>query len=228
VLSGHLIDIIEEVSSVGGFNTRSVEFVESKPQFNDQDLAHEAEMAKVARAHQRGRYLTGETKFNAYWKTLIAGAYQPEEEADLRADFELKNRIAKIVRFFGMWYMQKMSGSLVLIIIYALAMFLFGGLYKKETRERMTGTGKFANSPRFWTRHAFIDRRMMRSKVGFIGLVPRLAIPGDRICVFEGGKVPLILRPNGVLWELIGDSYIHGIMMGEAFEQERCIKYTLI
>jgi hypothetical protein len=42
------------------------------------------------------------------------------------------------------------------------------------------------------------------------------AKPGDLVCVFYGGKVPFLLRPK-TLWEyeLLGPTYVHGVMDGE-------------
>jgi hypothetical protein len=33
----------------------------------------------------------------------------------------------------------------------------------------------------------------------------------------EGGQTPLILRSNGWAFDLVGDSYVHGMMKGELF-----------
>jgi hypothetical protein len=62
-------------------------------------------------------------------------------------------------------------------------------------------------------------RRMIRTAGGFIGLAPRLAMEGDHIAICKGGKVPLVLRAKDEkTWELIGDSYIHGVMDGRVWE----------
>lgn len=37
-----------------------------------------------------------------------------------------------------------------------------------------------------------------------------------------GGKVPLVVRSQGENWELVCESYVHGVMQGEAFEPEKC------
>lgn len=42
--------------------------------------------------------------------------------------------------------------------------------------------------------------------------------PGDYVCVILGCDVPLVLRPVGDYYELIGDCYIDGIMEGEAMK----------
>jgi hypothetical protein len=65
-------------------------------------------------------------------------------------------------------------------------------------------------------------RMMFRTKKGYIGMGPRLAKPKDRIALFVGGRVPLIIRESGDAWELIGDTYVHGIMHGKVFDQARC------
>ena len=34
----------------------------------------------------------------------------------------------------------------------------------------------------------------------------------DRVCIFPGSTVPLVLRKDGVFWEFVQDAYVHGIM----------------
>ncbi|KAK0707554.1 hypothetical protein B0H67DRAFT_316383 [Lasiosphaeris hirsuta] len=55
---------------------------------------------------------------------------------------------------------------------------------------------------------------------GFYCLVPRVSRPGDKCCVLRGLGVPFIIREswkNGDLArKLLGESYIHGLMHGEA------------
>lgn len=65
-------------------------------------------------------------------------------------------------------------------------------------------------------------RRMIRTRGGYIGLASALVEPGDGVFVVKGSKVPLLLRPSGEDWRLVGDSYVHGIMQGEAFEESLC------
>lgn len=43
---------------------------------------------------------------------------------------------------------------------------------------------------------------------------------GGLVCVIFGCDVPLVLRPVGSHYELIGDCYVEGIMEGEAMEGE--------
>ncbi|KAI0002681.1 heterokaryon incompatibility protein-domain-containing protein [Xylariaceae sp. FL0662B] len=51
---------------------------------------------------------------------------------------------------------------------------------------------------------------------GHFAAVPKRAREGDVICLFDGGRVPYVLRPcdNGY-FELVGECYVHGLMHGE-------------
>ena len=61
--------------------------------------------------------------------------------------------------------------------------------------------------------------RFCTTRKGYIGFVPYDAKLGDEICVVHGAVVPFVLRKlteSGKAYKLIGESYIHGIMYGEA------------
>ena len=61
----------------------------------------------------------------------------------------------------------------------------------------------------------------MLTEKGRLGLVPGLTTEvGDVCCIFLGASVPCILKPaNNGRYQLVGDSYIHGVMGGELMEQ---------
>jgi hypothetical protein len=63
-------------------------------------------------------------------------------------------------------------------------------------------------------------RRMARTTKGYIGLVPKDAQPGDCIVLLMGVSVPVVLRPSGQRWKLMGESYVEGIMNGELWKKE--------
>lgn len=42
--------------------------------------------------------------------------------------------------------------------------------------------------------------------------------PGDIVCVLFGAQVPFILRRKDSRYQLVGESYVHGIMYGEAIK----------
>lgn len=63
-----------------------------------------------------------------------------------------------------------------------------------------------------------LGRRFIVTKAGYYGLVPAMADIGDNCCIIQGARAAYILRPVlGVddHFEMIGEAYIHGAMMGE-------------
>ncbi|MCJ1406318.1 hypothetical protein MMC19_000383 [Ptychographa xylographoides] len=70
------------------------------------------------------------------------------------------------------------------------------------------------------------NRKFLKSSTrGLFGLAPTQAQESDIICILYGCSVPVILREHntdtGDYFELIGESYIHGMMDGDAMIGER-------
>ncbi len=66
------------------------------------------------------------------------------------------------------------------------------------------------------------NRRPYRTRdAGYVGMGPCEAQPGDVIAIFPGAQTPFVLRPRADLgpghFELVGETYCHGIMDGEAW-----------
>ncbi|KAI0190289.1 heterokaryon incompatibility protein-domain-containing protein [Xylaria flabelliformis] len=73
---------------------------------------------------------------------------------------------------------------------------------------------------------------VVRTEKGYIGLAPATVRPGDVVILCKGGKKPLIVRPaynerDSKRFTLIGDTYLHGIMEGEAWDESYCHPITL-
>jgi hypothetical protein len=73
------------------------------------------------------------------------------------------------------------------------------------------------------------------TRKGYVGIVPSGAQVGDEVCVFDGGAVPFVLRKNygregDIIYELVGEGYIHGIMYGEVlgFKHGEELKFHII
>ena len=68
-----------------------------------------------------------------------------------------------------------------------------------------------------------IERRFAWCENEWLCLLPAGTLKDDRIVLAEGGRVPLVLRPDGDgYYMFIGEAYVHGIMDGEAFRPELC------
>ena len=62
---------------------------------------------------------------------------------------------------------------------------------------------------------------LMMTERRILGNVSDAVAPGDIVTVVLGGSVPLVLRPCGSHFELVGECYLHGFMDGEAFIEAR-------
>jgi hypothetical protein len=76
---------------------------------------------------------------------------------------------------------------------------------------------------------ATTDRKFFITKKGYIGLGPKEIERDDEVAVLVGGHTPFVLRRASEkvidselgtkqCYTLVGDSYIHGLMDGKAFE----------
>ncbi|KAK0614312.1 hypothetical protein B0T14DRAFT_499612 [Immersiella caudata] len=72
------------------------------------------------------------------------------------------------------------------------------------------------------------ERRMGACEKGYLCLLPKTTRVGDKLAVLRGGRVPVILRTrdDGTI-EFIGEAYVHGIMNGEAFEEDKCAEMRI-
>ncbi|KAN0122842.1 Heterokaryon incompatibility protein (HET) domain containing protein [Hyaloscypha variabilis] len=75
-----------------------------------------------------------------------------------------------------------------------------------------------------WTQWEWLPRDTCWNRVlfttskGYMGVGPKVSKAGDVVCVLGGGTVPILLRPANGHFQVVGESYVHGIMEGEAVQ----------
>jgi hypothetical protein len=172
----------------------------------------------VAGVYTGGKYVSGGTKEEAFWKTLIAG-YPFDANTDfnkIKADYRAWNSV--ILRFGSLrrWIPNSLLVALVTLKIVAeglrtfFALTFFLPLYDRS------------HEPFNEMIQCVAQRKLFRTMKGFVGLAPELAKKGDSVALFKGGRLPLIIRQQGENWIIVGDCYVHGMMDGEVFNVERC------
>ncbi|PQE17503.1 heterokaryon incompatibility protein [Rutstroemia sp. NJR-2017a BBW] len=67
-----------------------------------------------------------------------------------------------------------------------------------------------------------VQRRIMLSEQGYLGLITQDARLGDRIALIKGIRVPVVLRSSGGKWELVCEMYLLGAMQGELWDESKC------
>jgi hypothetical protein len=65
-----------------------------------------------------------------------------------------------------------------------------------------------------------VGRRPFITSEGYVGIGPAKLQAEDVVVIICGTEVPLLLRPCGGVYELIGEAYVDGIMDGELMEKD--------
>ncbi|KAG7153063.1 Heterokaryon incompatibility protein 6 like [Verticillium longisporum] len=97
-------------------------------------------------------------------------------------------------------------------------------LSPEETHERMQLGSRWVTSAQY----RCYSRRLAVTEKGYLALIPPLAEVGDMVAVIPGTAVPFILREKGYdvdmsekVYTLVGESYVHGLMNGEAADESK-------
>ncbi|KUJ18513.1 HET-domain-containing protein [Mollisia scopiformis] len=163
-------------------------------------------------------YPTGESVNNAFARTLIAGA-------SIVAEF--RNPTARVVvedayNYFKYLLTQSISNM-------QPANMGDVNIKWQEWDDAVVSASKQYMSfleEAAWGRVFFITER------GYMGLGPMSAFAGDEVAVLCGGKTPYILsrdaNQKSSNFRLIGEVYIHGLMKGEAFQENKELREIVL
>ncbi|KAI0403183.1 putative heterokaryon incompatibility protein [Xylaria palmicola] len=163
----------------------------------------------------RGPYGTGISLAEALWRTLIgdrtpAGA-RPAESA-------FSEYYQALVRYIDVW--RKLFGPDMQLLEPDIGAEEQARMTTAITKD-LTDLGRFLN-----VSGAHVRERMVAvTERGYIGVVPPYSKVGDAVFIISGAQVPFLLRPqvdtedtgvsSGGKWQLVGESYFHGMMDGE-------------
>ncbi|KAF2461213.1 hypothetical protein BDY21DRAFT_334665 [Lineolata rhizophorae] len=137
----------------------------------------------------------GDDVINAYWKTLIAGATENNEEVD--ADYG---------RHFINWYAKFGAGLLDTSGVPRIdsevtneeGVLIYGGCVFDAT----------------------VGRRLALTNKGFLGLFPAGSKDGDVIVLLSGAKFPSVVRLLSDGHLLLGECYVHGAWPDELMDDK--------
>ncbi|KAK3985339.1 heterokaryon incompatibility protein-domain-containing protein [Cladorrhinum sp. PSN332] len=171
------------------------------------------EWEQVTRVRLGGQYRGGpELMLDAYWKTLLGGHVDAENEAAQAREFHRFDMIskhgAKALQSLGLpawpWIMLLTPHNISVLLFRALVI-----------RRDILG---------FWAELGILRQIgiLHLTSDGYIGLAPPAARVGDLVSLVKGAKVPLVIRKDGEGWELVGESYVHGAMEGEVWDERKC------
>ncbi|KAH8807101.1 heterokaryon incompatibility protein-domain-containing protein [Xylogone sp. PMI_703] len=228
VLSGHMVDRISEVSSI--ITPPVVDQLEMKLLSQKLDDKKDAEESKVLAGmaayfdvlmeiedlarplDQDLVYPTNESRNRAFWRTLCTDVAPGELDA-AEAAFLSWQKGMKAPRFLKKYRVNKFAG------LYNYLAAVGQGV----TDIIYDGDGQFG----VLLKAAWFSRFAITEK-GYFALVSATAKAGDEVAIFKGGRVPLLVRRQAEQWCLLGETYVHGIMHGEAFDENACKEMEIV
>ena len=174
------------------------------------------EWEKLVKAHCSNRYPTGETWSRAFHHALRCGKMGLEEGEVLPLG-EIDHMTWRMRSIRLLHYLHLDTFPSMIVWTKDLLQKAKPGIWgSNEDQEKYTATSADLLA-------ASIGRIMV-SKEGYIGLVPKESRTGDVIMLVKGCLVPLVMRKDVQtgMWRLVGGCYVHGIMRGERFKEEEC------
>ncbi|KAG7104842.1 Heterokaryon incompatibility protein 6 like [Verticillium longisporum] len=160
-------------------------------------------------------YTNGQSHEEALWRTLVCDA--PSVGTGELASGSGMDWPADPV--YGLWYRYGMR-HLVQVPLDDEDR----ALSPEEIHERMQLGSRWVTSAQF----RCYSRRLAVTEKGYLALIPPLTEVGDMVAVIPGTAVPFILRGKGYdddmnekVYTLVGESYVHGLMNGEAADESK-------
>ncbi|KAK4231677.1 heterokaryon incompatibility protein 6,OR allele [Podospora fimiseda] len=75
-----------------------------------------------------------------------------------------------------------------------------------------------------------LHRVMIKTEKGYVGLTGKGVEVGDKVGLFKGGRMPIVLRETEGKWRVVGggDVYLHGVMAGEGWDEGLCGEMEIV
>jgi hypothetical protein len=156
-------------------------------------------------------YPAGEDLIQVFYSTLSSGKFRDESMAAAESFMTAWSSItgyAGIVQrlTYPLRWLSTTAHKLVLRVPLVIGM-------------NRTQPGSFGN---FMAAFSPLDPPFARTRCGYLALVPPSTRTGDSVALLAGGRFPYVIRDKGSKWELVGSSYVHGIVNGEAWRENQC------
>jgi hypothetical protein len=166
---------------------------------------------QILQATSSRPYFGGHSMMLVAWETLSCGIHDTnldEAYAQQRQEDEFTGRLYFLSHMLPLHFMV-----LCLWKLWSLLTFPFPNA---QPRHKVRGESSFSAYDRS------VGRTVFRTRDGYVGIGPPDAVPGDPIILAKGSMMPLILRPTGDRWQLLGDCFVAGLMQGQRWNALRC------
>ncbi|KAH6712358.1 heterokaryon incompatibility protein-domain-containing protein [Leptodontidium sp. MPI-SDFR-AT-0119] len=146
-----------------------------------------------------------------YWHTLCSGTYKdPNSPEDTKLIYEHWYNLLQPLRKFVTRYnwLSRAFPSLAIAVYMRATWATYGDFWPYMVASQYRRLGKLGN--------------------GWLGMMPGDAKVGDIVILARGGRVPLVVREEALnggdvqkRMRFVGEAYVHGIMDGEIWDEEK-------
>jgi hypothetical protein len=173
----------------------------------NQRLVNDWRSVALADYSWEDKYWTGESIHDALWQTCVAGIFtkSKEDTAKMYMRFESRQRFLRHILTLGL---ENHLWVFMIIVVVGHVLRLIG-IANPEIEFRISAS-------------FMANRRLLRTGKGYLGMGPAIAEEGDYIVLVQGARIPLVVRSREGMWELVGDAYVHGVMGGELWNEDKC------
>jgi Heterokaryon incompatibility protein (HET) len=163
-------------------------------------------------------YPTGESLSDLKWKVPIAGAKHPEEVVSAPLDLHASYQALK--ELFA-------NGSAADILkMRSPGFFPPQDVVDNKKQQSLLTCQNYINA----LQGVLLGWKFVVTKRGYVGIASNQPQERDLIAIFSGGVVPFLLRKSkrrAGAYHLVGESYVHGIMLGEEWSSSGVGKIRL-
>jgi hypothetical protein len=220
-LSGYSVDSIVEVSQpiLPNMKQGPLPGLLSLPWHIHHQELEDLEREEVVQARRMVPYPNGETALDAYWQTMCAGGMTHQAAAEARRTFYAWDRSRFLYRIISPLRSFTLLHILLMHLLWALRWSIELVLHALLLKPVPQARADWLRKGRTGVEHT--QRRLFRTSQGYMGLGPDNVAVGDEVALFKGGRLPLVVRKAAVkgAWQVLGDSYVHGFMAGELWDE---------
>ncbi|KAJ8128176.1 hypothetical protein O1611_g5460 [Lasiodiplodia mahajangana] len=159
---------------------------------------------------------TGESTQDAFFMTYFEG--QVERITDeIRSVNALDRFASRVWRVLTLGRGCKwLPAAIPLVTVYAFVVWISRPIWNRLGYPSVSTLEKYAELMRDAT-----DRRLCTATDGLVGLAPPNSVPGDKVALLLGGRVPVVLRQDADGYRLVGEAYVHGAMYGKMMDAKK-------
>ncbi|KAJ4355027.1 hypothetical protein N0V95_003298 [Ascochyta clinopodiicola] len=157
------------------------------------------EMIEIAKPIEEEHYLSQrQTRKEAFWLTMCGGLENSPDRASPISERRLTH--SQIFQSWEAWFRGPRTS------------YQTSDLQLRSITESISSVSK--------------GRTFIATEKGRMGWAPKNSVLGDVVAVLTGGRMPIVLRPHGGYYAVVGDAYLHGIMDGEAMGEACNLGYV--